>query len=300
MVAKGIELSDIRAFIAVAEEMHFGRAALRLGVSQPPLSRRIMILERALGVPLFVRDRTGIRLTKSGQAALREAYRLMEQSNRLQQSARSAEAGESCVLTVGYLPSAFHDILPALLTEFYRRRPDVDVVLKEFRTTEALKELRNGRIDVAFLRTSQNVEPLQSLLLRTERCVVALPIGHALENNDNVRISDLAFESLVVPSSREFPHYFNSVMEGFRNCHTRPRLVHEAMSIASLLEVVASRVAVSLVPASLQDSKHPEIVFRQLVEVIPIVDLSVAWSGTSCSPAVNEFIDIARTLSAAR
>lgn len=291
-----MELRHVRAFIAVAEELNFGRAARRLGMSQPPLSKQIQALEGDLGVALFERGKSGVRLTKGGEAALKEAYRLVEQTDRLQQAARRAEAGESGHLTIGYLPSALYEILPRLLERFRLERPDVEISLKEFNTAGAVQELRNGRIDAAVIRMARSVEPLHSMLLRTERCFVALPADHALARSNLIRLEDLGGETFVVPSSPAFPRYYNAILEAFEKAKVRPRFTHEALSIATLLAVVASGIAVSLVPRSLQDSPTPGVAFVPLAETIPIVDMSLVWNGNSPSRLVERLIAVARAV----
>jgi len=291
-----MELRHVRSFIAAAEELNFGRAARRLGLSQPPLSKQIQALESAIGVALFERSKSGVRLTKAGEAALREAYRLVEQADRVQQAARQAEAGESGQMTIGYLLTAFYEILPQLLTSFREKWPDVEVSLKEFNTQGAVQELRNGRIDAAVIRIAQGVEPLQSMLLRSERCFAALPSGHPLAKSTLLRLEDLAGETLVVPSSHAFPRYYNAILEAFANAKVRPRFRHEALSIASLLAVVASGIAISLVPRSLQDSPTHGVTFVPLVETVPIVDMSLVWNGNSPTRLVENLVAVAKTI----
>lgn len=291
-----MELRHVRSFIAVAEELNFGRAARRLGLSQPPLSKQIQALESGLGVALFERDRRGVRLTKGGEAALQEAYRLIEQSERVQQAARRAEAGESGHLAIGFLPSAFYEILPRLLHGFRKAYPDVEVSLKEFNTAGAVQELKSGRIDAAVIRMAQGVEPLQSMLLRTEHCFVALPSGHALAGSSLLRLADLSGETLVVPSGQVFPRYYNAILEAFEKAKVRPQFAHEALSIATLLAVVASGLAVSLVPRSLQDSATAGVAFVPLVETIPIVDMRLVWNGNSPSRLVEHLIGVAKAV----
>ena len=291
-----MELRHVRSFIAVAEELNFGRAARRLGMSQPPLSKQIQALESAIGVTLFERSKSGVRLTKGGEAALREAYRLVEQADRVQQAARQAEAGESGQLTIGYLPSAFYEVLPQLLARYREKWPEVEVSLKEFNTTGAVQELRNGRIDAAVIRIAQSVEPLQSMLLRSERCFVALPGAHPLAKSALLRLEDLAGQTFVVPSSQAFPRYYNAILEAFVKAKVRPRFRHEALSIATLLSVVASGIAVSLVPRSLQDSATNGVAFVPLVETIPIVDMSLVWNGNAPTRLVENLIAVAKTV----
>ncbi|MEZ5764049.1 MAG: LysR substrate-binding domain-containing protein [Xanthobacteraceae bacterium] len=291
-----MELRHVRSFIAVAEELNFGRAARRLGLSQPPLSKQIQALEAELGVSLFERAKSGIRLTKAGDGALREAYRLIEQADRLQQAARRAEAGESGQMTIGYLPSAFYEIMPRLLAGFRSQWPDVEVTLKEFSTAGAAQELRNGRIDAAVIRMAQGVEPLQSIILRSERCFVAIPARHTLAKSALIRLEDLEGETLVVPSSQTFPRYYNAILEAFVKANVRPRFAHEALSIASLLAVVGSGIAISLVPRSIQDSLVQGVAFVPLAETIPIVDMRLVWNGNKPSRLVENLIAVAKAL----
>jgi len=291
-----MELRHVRSFIAVAEELSFGRAARRLGVSQPPLSKQIQALESSIGAVLFERSRSGVRLTKGGEAALREAYKLIEQADLIQQAARQAEAGERGQMTLGYLPSAFYEVLPKLLTSFHERWPDVEISLKEFNTPGAVQELRNGRIDAAVIRMAQPVDTLQSLLLRSERCFVALPNTHPLAGAAQLRLEELDGQTIVVPSSRVFPRYYNAILEAFVKAKVRPRFRHEALSIASLLTVVASGIAISLVPRSLQDSPTHGVAFVPLIETIPIVDMSLVWNRNAPTRLVENLVAVAKTI----
>ena len=291
-----MELRHVNSFIAVAEELNFSRAARRLGLSQPPLSRQIQALEHTLGVALFERGKGRVRLTKCGEAALNEAYRLIEQSERMQHAARRAAPPEGARLTIGYLPSAFSSSLTHLLERFRANHSEVEVSLTELDVADAIQLLRNYLIDAAVIRIAERTEPLRSLPLCPERCCVALPDSHPLAGEDVLRLADIGREILVVPSRRVRPGYFNAILVAFEKAGIRPRFAHEALTISSLLAVVASGIAISLIPRSLHDAPVPGVTFVPLAEVVRIVEMSVVWNGNSPSQLVNDFVDAAQTL----
>ena len=146
------------------------------------------------------------------------------------------------------------------------------------------------------IRIAQSAEPLQAMLLRSERCFVALPSTHPLAKSALLRLEDLAGQTFVVPSSHAFPRYYNAILEAFVKAKVRPRFHHEALSIATLLSVVASGIAVSLVPRSLQDSPTNGVAFVPLMETIPIVDMSLVWNGNAPTRLVENLIATAKTV----
>ena len=290
------DLRQIRSFIAVAEELHFGRAARRLGISQPPLSKQIQMLEHALGAALFERGKRGVRLTKAGDAALAEAYRLLEQMGRLQQAVADANAAMSRRLTIAYLPSAFFGTLPALLDQFRAEQPSVEIALKECVGIDAIRELQSGTIDLALIRGHELAAPLETLPLRYERCGVVLPSMHRLARLDRIRLIDLAQEIFVMPSRRTLPRYFGVIAEAFEKVGVRPQFVHEAMSIASQIAVVGSGLAVSIVPQAAERSLPAGVSFVPLQEDILIRDLVLVWNGSISAKPRRLFVELARSL----
>ena len=187
-----VELRHLRYFVAVAEELHFGRAAERLRVAQPGLSQQIQALERALGVALFDRTSRRVELTAAGALLLAEGKRALAQTERALDRARRAGRGEVGRLTVAAIGSATYDVLPALLREHRRRYPEVELVLREMSTPAQVHALRSGEIDVGFLRLPADTRDLVASTVREETMLLMLPESHPLAAHAEVPLAALA------------------------------------------------------------------------------------------------------------
>lgn len=295
-----MELRHVRSFIAVAEELNFGRAARRLGLSQPPLSKQIQALEASLGVVLFDRTSTGVRLTKGGEAALREAYLLVERSEHLRQAARRADSGIGGSLVVAFQPSALYEVLLRVMQIFRGRCAEAEILMMEFETAEAIQELRSGRADVAVIRTTQVFDPLRSFLVSEDQYVVALPKGHRLSGVPLLHLKDIEGEPLVVLARRSQPRSFNAILEAFERAGIRPNLKHEALSFASITTLVASGEALGFVPSSLPNPLAQGIVLVPVAEDISFVGLSLVWNADVPSRLVDHFVASASSFASAR
>ncbi|MGH8359399.1 MAG: LysR family transcriptional regulator, partial [Pseudomonas sp.] len=193
-------------FLAVAEEQNFGRAAKRLGMSQPPLSEQIQVLEQALKVKLFDRSRRGAKLTPVGAAILPAVRKFAEQLERLELAVEEAVAGQSGMLTIGAISTAMFDVLPGLIEQLKLDYPQLTVSVREIDSVEALPALEAGDIDLAFARLDGDLgASVQSLPLTEDRLVVALPVDHPLASRTRISLSSLANEPLVMFSRNVSP-----------------------------------------------------------------------------------------------
>ncbi len=284
-------------FIAVAEELHFGRAAKRLNISQPPLSQQIIQLEEKIGVKLFTRTRRRVELTPAGQVLLEDARKILALSQDAVRRAVRAGKGEIGRLAVGYIGSANYSVLPDLIREFRKRFPEVELSLAELNTSQQIEALREERIHVGFMRPPRGIES-EGLLFETvlrESLVAALPINHKLKSRASLPLKMLAREPFImIPRSRG-PGFFDQIIalcqaEGFS-----PEIVLEASQFHTIIGMVSAGVGIAVVPASMQRSRMKGVAFRK-IENGPETALTLAWKSDSKSPVLSKFITVAREL----
>ena len=280
-------------FLAVAEEEHFGRAAQRLGMSQPPLTEQIQVLEQALKVKLFERGRHGAKLTQVGTAILPAVRKFAEQLARLELAVQEATQGNSGVLTIGAIASAMIDTLPPFIEQLKAQFPQLTVSVKEIDSVEAVPALERGDVDLAFARLEgEQGTSIQSLALRQDRLAVALPKTHRFAELPRVRLASLADEAFVMFSRHFSPNYYDSIIATCRGAGFSPRVLHEVRSVASQIAFVGCGQGIALVPDSLKKMAADNVVFRPLKESVTVVTTAVAWSTGRANPIVDAAVEV--------
>jgi len=278
-------------FLAVAEEQNFGRAAKRLGMSQPPLSEQIQVLEQALKVKLFDRSRRGAKLTPVGSAILPAVRKFADQLERLELAVEEAVAGQSGMLTIGAISTAMFDVLPGLIEQLKSDYPHLTVSVREIDSVEAVPALEAGDIDLAFARLDGDLgASIKSLPLTQDRLVVALPSDHPLASRTRISLSSLATEPLVMFSRKVSPVYFDNLIATCRASGFSPRVLHEVRSVASQIAFVSCGQGIALVPASLKKLAPDNVVFRELSQKLNVVTTAVAWNTDRPNPLVEELV----------
>jgi DNA-binding transcriptional LysR family regulator len=275
-------------FLAVAEEQNFGRAAKRLGMSQPPLSEQIQVLEQALKVKLFDRSRRGAKLTPVGAAILPAVRKFADQLERLELAVEEAVAGQTGMLTIGAISTAMFDVLPGLIEQLKRDYPHLTVSVREIDSVEAVPALEAGDIDLAFARLDGDLgTAIKSLPLMEDRLVVALPSDHPLAARTRISLSN---ESLVMFSRKVRPVYFDNLIATCRASGFSPRVLHEVRSVASQIAFVSYGQGIALVPASLKKLAPANVVFRALSQKLNVVTTAVAWNADRSNPVVEDVV----------
>ncbi len=262
-----IELRQLRYLVAVAEEGHVTRAAERLGIQQPPLTRQIRALEADWGVQLFERHPRGMRPTEAGRVAVEAARDILERAGRLGETARRAARGEQGRLAVGYTSSgAFHPFVSQQIRAFREARPGVLLVLAEDGTPELAQALRDERLDAAFLRsTSSDTAGLRLEPLMEEEMVAALPANHALAATGGaIPLAALAEETFVFYRRPTGPGLYDAIVSACLAAGFSPRVGQEAPRMSSSLSLVAAGLGVSIVPASMQRMNVEGVAFAPL------------------------------------
>ena len=295
-----MEFRHLRYFIAVAEEGHITRAAERLGMQQPPLSQQIKALERELGVQLLRRLPRGVEPTDAGRAFLTEARVILAQIEHAFASTQRTARGELGRIAIGFTSSApFHPFVPRVIRAFRETSPLVSLALDEDGTTRLIQNLREDRVDVAFIRTPV-ADPAGLVVdpLLEEKMVVALPDQHALalrDDNEGLDLKCLAGETFIVYRRPSGPGLYDAI---FAACHAAgfsPLVGQEAPRIVSTLNLVAAGLGLSLVPASLRRMHMDGVTYRAIKgDNQPVAPLHLASRRDEASQVVRRFLRLAR------
>ena len=294
-----MELRHLRYFLAVAEELHFHRAATRLHISQPPLSQQIRALERELGVTLLERNRRRVTLTAAGEGFRDDARSILAAVDRASERARHVARGSLGTLSIGFVGSAmFSPTLPDILREFRAGHPDVELVLRELPTTAQLHALASGELDVGVIRgpvAESEIDPeLELMTIQRERLVAALPAGHPLAARRRLRAEDLRGEAFVILARREAPGLYASLAAAMSDAGGVPEDVLEVAEMQTIISLVAGGFGVSLVPTSVGQVDRSGVAFRPIAGATQTIELSVAWRAGPGSPVRDAFLAVAR------
>lgn len=292
-----MELRQIRCFLAVAEELHFGRAAQRLDMLPASLGRQIAQLEEHLGATLIARTTRHVALTPSGQDFAEAARDLLARADALEARIRAGARQTASVLRVGAIDSVAAGLMPQLLADFRREHPDVDVRLTEQKTIRLLPRLLSGRLDLAFVRPPETRDHrLAFRALLTETPVVAMPEGHRLADRASIRIEELADEPLIVPDRRSRPHSHDLTMRLFLQAGLTARVAQIADEKQTIVNLVASCIGLALVPRWTSRLAVAGVRFVTLEApdgaVIDRLALSVAWVRGVRDPLRDLLIDV--------
>ena len=283
-------------FLAVVEEGNFGRAARRLGMSQPPLTAQIQALERGLGVRLLDRTPRGTRPTPEGEVLLPAVRRLEEAARAVGELAREVRSGKRALLTVGCVTSGLFDALPPLVRAFAAVRPDVVVSVREMDTVVALEALRSGEVDVALARLDRGLFPIGMVAGPPDWLVVALPDGDALAARQAVDLAALEGRPFIVIPRAISPAYFDRFAEACAAEGFSPTVAREVTSALAQLALVASGLGVALVSAGMARLAPPGVVFRPLAKPVPTVGVALAWNEERESAVVRAMVAVAATI----
>ncbi len=289
-----MELRHLRYFLAVAEELHFRRAAERLHISQPPLSQQVRALEAELGVVLLERNRRGVALTPAGSVFLAEARVILAAVDTAAESARSVARGAAGRLSIAFVGSAMHSALPAVLRAHRLAFPQVELALRELPTGGQAEALRAGRIDVGVIRPPVDEPDLTVETIHSEPVVVALPDGHRLAAREQVALGDLLGEGFVLLARRETPGLHDTLLRALAEAGGAPRVVQEVREMQTVVGLVAAGLGVSLVPASVGADAHAGIAYRPVADPAPTVSLALAWRTADRSAVLDAFLETAR------
>lgn len=294
MISDQISLQHLRYFVAVAEELHFGRAAQVLGMAQPPLSQQIKRLEGRLGVELFRRSRRHVELTDVGTVLLDEARELLAHASRVGEAVRRAAAGTAGTIRMGFVGSAAHEVLPTLLRRFREDSPDARVVPTELATTEQVAAIAAGTMDAGLVRMPISSIDVATRALVEEPLVIALPDFHPLAHRRRLPLASLADEPFVMWGRQLNPLFHDEVISACHHAGFSPNVVQEAGEMPTIVSLVAGGLGVSLVPASMERLRTDGVVYVPLQGRGVRIVIALAWHREHPSPLVQTLVRVAR------
>ncbi len=290
------ELRQLRHFVAVAEQLHFGRAAAALHMSQPPLSRSIQDLERRLGATLLARSRRKVELTPEGARFLEEAKRVLGQLERAVLEVGRMAAGAGGRLRLGFVSLADYGVLPELLKAYKASRPGVSLALREMLSPEQGAALAAGELDFGLLLPPVAGD-LEHLVVQRERFVAALPSRHQLaRGRGRISVRELAGEAFVMAPRAIAPGLHDIVAMLAARAGFSPRVAQEAIQMQTVVSLVSSGLGVAVVPASVANLGRRGVAYREIADPHPRLDLWLAWRRGSLGAAGREFVQHARRI----
>ena len=291
------EMWQLRYFSAVAERLHFGRAAQALHISQPPLSRAIRALEAQLGIALFVRNRRRVELTPAGERLLEEARRLTAQLERAVTTLRALAEGEEGRLRIGFVSLADYGVLPELLKSFKAARPRVRLALREMLSPDQAAALQAGELDFGLLLPPvHGAAALEHLVVQRERFVVALPSRHRLARGRRIAMRALAGEPLVMVPRQIAPGLYDIVANLAAKAGFSLNVAQEAIQMQTVVSLVSSGLGAAVVPASVANLGRRGVVYRELADAHPRLDVWLAWPRKALDAPAQELLAQARQL----
>ena len=294
-ILMNLELRQLRYFVAVAEELHFGRAAERLHMTQPPLSQAIFGLEELLRAALFVRNRRSVALTAAGHALLPEARRLLDQAGDLPELVRRAAAGEAGRLALAFVSSADYSVLPPFLRRYRATYPDVQITLQEATSDIQIDELLHARVDAGLLipplpdRARLELDYLKVL---DEPLILAAPAG--VVGAGPVWLRELPALPLIIFPRPIAPALHDAILACFRAAGVTPVIGQEAIQMQTIVGLVSAGMGLALVPQSVSNLMRPGVEYRALHDLTPTVETGLAWRRDNPSPVLQGFLELLR------
>ena len=288
-----MELRHLRYFVAVADKLSFTKAAQKLRVAQPALSRQVRQLEDELGVKLLERSRRAVALTDAGSAFLCEARALLLQSEQAVRMAQTAGQPGRSVLNLGYVWGLFHTLVPATLAPFRAAHPAVAVNLFDLTATEQASALLDGRLDAGFIGFAQEADMARLTKLKVGSCdfMAVLPKNHAASRKSKVSLATLAKEFFIAISEQNYPGAAQFVLQACKGAGFQPKILQAAERGHSILGLVAGNCGVALLPEPLRALPHSGVTFRPLTES-PKRELFLAWNPNRVCPQRDWFVGL--------
>jgi len=289
-----MEFRHLRYFLVLAEELHFGRAARRLSISQPPLSLNIQQLEASVGARLFVRNSREVRLTAAGQAFVPKARALLEQAQEAGRHARDVEQGMVGRLHIGFVGAMLYRGLPQMLRQFQAQHPLLRVLLRELNSQDQLIELSHERLDLGFVHTTRVPPDLSRILVARQPFVCCLPTTHPLAKKRKLALRQLQGEPFAMVARAVSPDYHEAILSLCTEAGFHPEIRYELRHWLSVVSLVSQGLGVALVPEALRQSGLAGTSFVPLDSETTPYDTYCLWKTARDNAALSSFLDAVR------
>jgi DNA-binding transcriptional LysR family regulator len=287
-----MELHSLRYFVAVAEELHFSRAAARLHITQPALSRQIRLLEEELGIMLLRRTKRTVELTEAGATFLPEIRKALQQIESAIQVAQRAARGEIGSLKIAFTASSMYTVLPKILQQFRALHPNVKLDMTELCTLDQIEALRTESVDVGLLHPPIDAPFLTLHPLQGEKLVIALPETHPLSQQKQLPLKALAAEPFILHPRYEGPILYDQILNLCRQAGFEPYIAHEEIKHQTRIGLVAAGIGIAFVPESSQRSSPSGVSYCAIAGNAPMLQLAAAWRTDHVSPVLQEFLQV--------
>ncbi|WP_375138952.1 LysR family transcriptional regulator [Azohydromonas caseinilytica] len=288
-----MDLFQLRCFVAVSEELHFGKAATRLHMTQPPLSRQIQLLEESVGARLLERTSRSVRLTSAGAALYPDALKILRLADDAATAARLTARGDTGRVVVGYTAVAGYVLIPTLLKLAREALPGIDIVLEEMVSAEQFRALAAEALDLAFVRPMHSEAELDYHCVVREPMQLALPADHPLARRRRIALDDLAGQPLVMYSEKEGKYFHDKIKSLFVATGVQPHYVHHIGQTHTIMALVQAGIGLAIVPASAKHVRFENVTFRDLWRQDVVAEIYLAWRRAGRNPAqqrLREFI----------
>ncbi|MGG4774171.1 LysR substrate-binding domain-containing protein [Paenalcaligenes sp. Me52] len=285
-----MDVKPLRYFVMLAETLHFGQAAARLHISQPPLSRQLAALEQSIGVKLIERNSRNVTLTVAGERFYQDAKNVLNTLEQAVHNARAVAAGEAGVLTIGFTMCAAYSVIPRYTRLFSAAWPDVTLQLREVVSNNLLEQVRRGDIDAAVLLPSEDEQGLNTQTVVAESLCVALASTHALASESSLAITQLQNEAFVVAAESAASSLYAAIVTHCQKNGFNPNIRFEVQLQQTVLSLVAEGVGIALVPASMQKAQVAGVRYLPL-DNAPLIEQVLAWSPTNQNPCLRGFLE---------
>ncbi|WP_315742985.1 MULTISPECIES: LysR substrate-binding domain-containing protein [unclassified Bradyrhizobium] len=291
------DLNQLRCFVTVAEELHFGRAAARLNMTQPPLSRQIQVLEHIIDAALLERTSRSVKLTPAGRSFLPEARRILKMAESAAQVAHRIARGKSGSLKIGFTAAAAYGFMPELLAACRTRLPEADLSLKEMVSGDQIEALASGQIDAGLLRPPIARPEFATKRVVAEQLLAAVPRRHRLASAESVSIKDFDDQPFIMYSPSEARYFHDLLVAQFMRAEVLPRYVQHLSQIHSILSMVRAGLGVAIVPQAASSLKIADVKLRPLkLRNAAPVELFMVWRREHDNPLLPALVDIAGSL----
>jgi DNA-binding transcriptional LysR family regulator len=289
-----MDLRQIRYFLVLANELNFTRAAGRLHISQPPLTRQIQQLEASMGVVLFERTTRGVALTQAGAVFLEEARKIVALTDQATNKTRLAHQGQLGRLDIGVFGSAILNVIPTLLIELRKTHPDIVISLQNTTKIQQIEAVREKRLDIGFNRVFPEVDDLVVETVMMESLYVAMHKDHELVRRRTLAVKDLNNQPLILFPNNVRPTFADNVVALLRDEGLTPNVAHEVEDVMTCIALVSAGLGMAVVPESAVNLQLPGVRYHPLRSAEAKVDLSCVYRADNASPALMVFLDIVR------
>jgi len=293
-----MELRHLRYFVAVGEEQHYGRAARRLRVAQPALSRQIQDLEEEIGFKLFERLPRGVKISNAGKLFLEDARRILQQVNEATVRGKRVALGQAGTLRIGFIESiSCHGVVPDSFRQFRERQPDAELQLNPLSSLDQVEAIRSGQLDAVFVYMPKTDRELDQVQVTSQKLVLAAPKEHPLTKLKTLRLRDMRDAAFVWVPRRHSPAYYDRLMhECFRGGLRSPHIIQEAKDQATTLSLVTSRIGVAFVVYATRWRCPDGVVLLPVIDLNLALPISLVWSKGNRSPLLAIFVTAVKSL----